>query len=236
MGGIAWKGPHADAMKHVAGLLVSSFVVWAAYKGWEGLQIFIGGALGVYIYKELHGLAILLLPQGGKVFVEDPVTIVVACALSVLLGMWMLHDKFGAGRVLGVLCPALGSTFLVSSFGYILMYALSHTKKTVPEKVPVTPNEVPSVFQFWSMIVDPMHAESVGYFKVEGASGFEADGEHFHTDKFFCILLSLIIFVIAAKVQLKNEAKSRKIAKDRGLTHALMANKIEEALHKARAK
>jgi len=231
---LAWSGSHAIAMKHVAALLVASFVVCAAYQGWEGVQIFIGGAFGLYIYSQLHGLAFILLPEGGKVLAEDPITVVVACALSVLLGMWMLHEKYGAGRVLGVLCPALGGTFLVSSFGYILMYALAHTKKNVPENVPVTPSEVPSVFQFWSMIVDPTHAKSVGYFEVEGDSEVSEDGYHFHTDKFLCILLSVLIFFVAAKFQLKNDAKSRKVAKDRGLTEALMATKIEEALHKAR--
>merc|ERR1719359_1069857 len=83
------------------------------------MQLMLGLLLGLYLYHSVQALA-TNLPYLDKAS-EQSVWIIAVATLMVAFGTWALHSKYGAGRVLGILCPLFGASLVVATCGYLCM-------------------------------------------------------------------------------------------------------------------
>jgi len=161
----AGQEPMVSTALYVAALEIAIFMGYVAHKGWEGMQVLVGFAIGMYLFHMAYKLTLqhpVFLPYAKQV----PV-LVGACSLIVFASMWGLHEKHGGRKVLGILAPIVGSSLVVSAISWIVIASCS-----LPEPsglgVKVAAADVPAVIQFWNMIVFPMSSESVGIFTAGG--------------------------------------------------------------------
>jgi len=193
-----WVGNAAKIAKYFASLEVALFMGFAAKKGWDCTQLLLGLAVGMYIFHTVQGVA-LSVPQIADVATHS-VWITALCTLTVLLGCWMTHENHGAGRVMGVLTPLFGSSVVVAAIGYLAMLAFTGDVNT--------PSKVPSVIEFWNMIVFPMQSQAVGIFhSTDTALTF---GTHkFEIDQVLGVFFTIVIFGLSVKYQLKADTDER---------------------------
>jgi len=202
-----WVTGAAKIMKYVASVEVGLFAGLAAYKGWEGTQLLLGLVVGVYLYQNLEALA--LVTPYVQIAAQHSIWMVVVCTLMVALGSWMVHERYGAGRVLGVAAPLFGSSLVVSTFGYLFMFLIS-TNPAFGKSLNVTvlPGDVPAVFEFWCMIVFPMHSKAVGYFAAAGKN-IVVGGNPVELDRVLSIFFCFVFFALSARYQLRVDKDAR---------------------------
>lgn len=195
-----WTEGESTVMKYVASLEVGLFMAMVSYKGWEGTQLLLGLVVGLYLFHNVQAAA-FMVPQLQD-FAQHSIWKVIVASLMVAVGSWMVHDKYGAARVLGVLAPLFGSTLLVATAEYALVLLCTLPGPGKALNCPVSPSAVPSVFEFWYMIAFPMHSEAVGYFKLANKN-LVLGGQPIEVDRALGIFFSLVIFAVAANAQLK---------------------------------
>jgi len=201
-----WTGAVASVAKYVVSLEVGAFIGLAAYKGWEGTQLLLGLAVGIYLFDTLQGIA-LLIPY-VQIAAHHSVWIVSVGTLMVAVGSWMVHQKYGAGRVLGIFAPLFGSSLVVATCGYFSMLCVSVPAVGKALHVAVSRADVPSVFEFWYMIAYPMHSQAVGFFEVAGKD-IVLDNTKFEIDRILGIFFWVVIFTLGMSFQLKADSKER---------------------------
>lgn len=201
--------------KYVASLEAGVFVGWAAYAGWEGAQLLLGLSFGMYLFQCLQG-AVQVISQSipyVDVVTNHSIWMIGASTLSVVVGSWALHEKYGAGRVLGVLAPVFGGSLIVATCGYLWMLLCSVPAVGHLVHAAVLPADVPSVFEFWYMITSPMHSEAVGFFNFTNRAVTIAN-RTFHPDRDLGLLFWVIIAGLGSWRQLKKDKTERRIAND----------------------
>jgi len=135
--------------------------------------------------------------------------IVIVCSLMVALGSWALHARYGAGRVLGVLAPVFGGSLVVATLSYLFM--LSCTLPAIGERllhVQVLSSDVPSVFEFWYMIVYPLHSQAVGFFHFTNRTIIISNIK-FEIDRVLGLSLWAIISALGICKQIKADRAER---------------------------
>jgi len=205
-----WVEGDAAVMKYVAALEVGVFIGVVGHKGWEGTQLLLGFAVGMYIYHNIHALA-LQTPYIQKTAAHSTFAVVVA-PLMVAVGSWMTHERYGAARVFGVLAPLFGSSLLVATAEYALVFACTIPGVGKALNLAVAEADVPSVFEFWYMLACPMHSEAVGYFKM-AHKNLNEDDTPIELDRVLGIFFCLLIFACATSCQLKADREARNAAK-----------------------
>lgn len=197
--------------KYVASLEVGLFMGWAAKEGWKGTQLLLGFVLGLYMFHTVQGVA-LTIPYLDNV-AKHSTWMVSVCTFMVGLGAWMTHEQKGAGRVFGILSPLFGSSLVVATMGYLFMLSCCLPAVAKATHVDVSSSDVPSVFEFWYMIVFPMHSEAVGFFTFTDKD-LVIGSNKFEIDRILGIFFWIVIFVLGAYFQLRAEFKERQNRKD----------------------
>lgn len=211
----SWTGEVARLAKYVASLEAGVFVGWAAYAGWDGSQLLLGLTFGMYVFHCLQGTMQVISQSIPYVdFVANhSIWLVSASTLSVVFGAWALHEKYGAGRVLGVLAPVFGGSLIVATCGYLWMLLCAVSPVGTLLHATVLPADVPSVFEFWYMIACPMRSQAVGFFNFTNRD-ITIRGSKFELDRDLGLLFWVIISLLGAARQLKKDQTERKIAND----------------------
>jgi len=204
-----WVGNIAKYVKYVASLEVGLFIGYALKKGWEGAQLLLGLAVGIFLYHTFQGIA-LAIPH-VQVAAEHSVWRLVVGTLMVLLGCWAVDDKLGAGRFLGVVCPLFGSTMVAAALSYLLMLSCTlpgGLASTTFHKT-VTMSDIPSIFEYWYMIAYPMHSQAVGIFNF--ADKHLVIGKNsYPIDRILGEVLCFVFFYFGARFQLRADSQERK--------------------------
>lgn len=202
-----WTGHVAIFAKYFASLQVACFVAYSAYKGWDGMQLLLGLCAGLYLYHSVNALA-KELPYVDKCS-SHAAWIIVLGTLCVAFGTWALHADYGAGRVLGIVCPLFGASLVVATFSYLCMLCATMPKSQKALGVVVKPEDVPSVFEFWYMIVYPLHSQAVGYFHFAGKF-ININGQQYDIDRVLGVFMWIVIALPSICLQLKADRKARK--------------------------
>jgi len=216
-----WVEGESTVMKYVASLEVGLFIGLCAYKGWEGTQLLLGLFAGMYIFSNVQAVA-MITPYVQKLAVHSAWVVTVG-PLAVAVGAWMTHERFGGGRVFGILAPLFGSTLVVATAAYGFMLLCTVQGVGVALNVSVAPSAVPSVFEFWYMIVSPMHSEAVGYFHM-AHKNIVLGGTPIELDRVLSIFFSIVIFFVSTKFQLKADRAERSPAKVDTLSDPLLVD------------
>lgn len=201
-----WIGKEASITRPLASVEVALFSGIAAYKGWEGTQLLIGFALGIYMLHMIQGLVVIPYIDIAD---EHSAWKCVVGPLTVLLGTWMVHERCGAGRVLGILAPAFGSSLVVAALSYLWLFACAHPQIGKFVHVVLSPDDVPSVFEFWYMIVYPMHSKAVGYFEA-AHHDLVIGNSHSSIDRIISLFCWILLAIISAVFQLRKDRKRRR--------------------------
>lgn len=180
----------------IAAVEVGLFMGFAAKKGWECTQLLLGLAIGTYMFHNVQALA-LSIPQVADL-AHHSVWITALCTAMVLLGCWMVSEKHGAGRVMGIVTPLFGSSVVVAAIGYLAMLAFVGDGSA----------KVPSVVEFWNMIANPLHSQAVGIFAATDTA-LIVGSHRLEIDQVLSIFFTIVIFVASVKYQLKVDAEER---------------------------
>lgn len=219
-----WTGKVAVFAKYFASLQVACFVGYSSYKGWDGMQLLLGLFLGLYLYHSVNALA-KDLPYVGPL-TEHAAWIIAVATLMVAFGTWALHHDYGAGRILGILCPLFGASLVVATCGYLCMLCLTMPKNQKALHVTVLPEDVPSVFEFWYMIVYPLHSKAVGYFNFTHKF-ININGQQYDIDRVLGLFFWALLSLPSICCQLKADRKAR--VGEEGYTK-IKSDALEESL------
>jgi len=186
--------------KYFVSIEAAFLVGFAAHKGWEGAQLVLGAALGLYLFHNEQGFA-AAVPQLHD-HVHQSVYILPVGTLCVALGIWAVHDRYGGAKVLGVLASLFGGSLVVATLGYLSVFACTIPSIAASVGVSFKPLEVPCIFDFWNMIVFPMSSKSVGFFTATHRE--LVMGKHnFSWDRVLSIAVWAVLFYIGSRFQLK---------------------------------
>lgn len=207
-----WSGKIARIMKYVAALEGGLFVGYAAKKGWEGTQLCLGLVVGCYMFHNIQALS-KMVPY-ANLAVHHSAWIIIVGTLSVAVGCWMLHEKGGGGRVLGLFAPLFGSSLVVATMGYLVMLGCTIPSFPIAHMlhVTVTRPDVPSIFEFWAMTANPMHSQAVGVFHFAGQH-LVLGAHSFEIDRLLSVFFCLVIFFFGARYQIRADKRERQVAK-----------------------
>jgi len=201
-----WTGQVAQFAKYFASLQIAIFVAYSSYKGWEGMQLLLGLCAGLYLYNTVNAL-LQHLPYVSAAS-EHAAWIIVLATLCVAFGTWALHADYGAGRILGIVCPLFGASLVVATMSYITLLCCTNPKSQKAFHVIIKPEDVPSVFEFWYMIVYPLHSKAVGFFAVTHKF-ININGQQYDIDRVLGIFLWILIAIPAICCQLRADRKAR---------------------------
>jgi len=186
---------------YVAALEISLFMGYVVYQGWEGAQILIGFVLGMYLFDVLCNFA-SLIPYFDSLAQQVPV-MVGLLSLTVLMSMLAIHEKHGGRKVLGVLAPIVGSGLIVSGIGWLAIASCS-LSDPLPIGVTVAPADVPSVIEFWNMIVFPTSSKAVGVFGA-GDKFLVIGDAKYSLDRVTGVFFWIVFFLLGMRYQTKGD-------------------------------
>jgi len=196
-----WEGPQAIA-KYFAAFEVALFVGFAAYKTWEGTQLILGALFGLYIFECEQALASFMLISDS----HQAAWIVLMGTACIVVGIAMVHDRYGGPKVLGALASLFGGSLVISALGWFSMFVC--TLPSPPVHVSITAAQVASVYEFWYMMVLPMKSEPVGLFTATNHM-LNFGSYHFDIDRILCIFFWMVLFTCGARLQVR--ASNRKV-------------------------
>lgn len=191
-------------LKFFFAIEVGLFVMVAAWVGWQGTQLLLGGAIGMYMFDYVTAVAVRV--PYVEIAAKHSLWTVIVSTLCVGFGCWMIHDHQGYGgadKVLGLVAPAVGSTLVASAFGYLFMLLCTVPSVGKLLKVVVLPSQVPSVLEFWWMIVHPLDSQAVGFFAATHRN-LVIGKKEFPIDRILGILFAALLFAGGAYRQWKN--------------------------------
>jgi len=196
--------------KYTTALEISLAVGWAAFVGWGGTQLLMGLSGGIWIFKGVDVVTSLMLSYFQVDFDihENNPYLISTRTLSLAFGLWVVHDGiYGGGkRFFGLLAPVLGSSMVVAAFSYTLLFVISKSRPLQKALDVELKGDVPSVWQFWMMMVHPLTSKAVGLFTLKGDNSEFAD-HSIQPDRIIALLLWFTLSVIGIRFQLKPASK-----------------------------
>lgn len=189
---------------YIAAAEVALLMTYVAFKGWEGTQLLLGFGLGMYFFDMLFHYA-MTAPVLSSFAKQIPVVVGV-CTVMVAAGVWAIHERGGGQKVLGLLAPVIGSSFVVSAIGWCVIASCS-LPNPPPIGVTVAAADVPAVIQFWNMIVFPMDTEAVGVF---GAAGkfLLIGSSKISIDRVLGIFFWVVFLLLGIRFQVRTDAST----------------------------
>jgi len=124
-------------------------------------------------------------------------------SLTVLMSMLAIHEKHGGRKVLGVLAPIVGSGLIVSGIGWLAIASCA-LSDPLPIGVTVAPADVPSVIEFWNMIVFPTSSKAVGVFGA-GDKFLVIGDAKYSLDRVTCMFFWIVFFLFGMRYQTKGD-------------------------------
>jgi len=192
-----WDGKFAEQKRLFAAAEVGLFFGAVAWKGWEGVQLVIGLLLGLYVAELIKAVAQY---AGQEQAASQTAATVIIYTFGVLLGAYLVNDKFGAKRTFGILAPLFGSTLVVTAMAYTVLSAAPTLKIPNP----------PSVLSTWWAIILP-NKFPFATFPFQARVG--------------CTCVSVLLFLIAARAQINSAGKT--VQAKEGLTAGLLDEQPE---------
>lgn len=185
---------------YVASAEFGAFVAFAAYRGWDGTNLLLSGFAGWFMFDKVQGFA--LVTPYIQVLAQHAIWKVIVGTLMVVLGWWMLAEKKGSKRILRAVSAFFGSSLVVAAIGYFVMLACTIPMMASVLHKAVFASDVKSVFEFWYMMVFPMHSQAVGIFHVLGREPLVGTYK-IEPDRILAIFFWIVIGSLGVYLQLR---------------------------------
>lgn len=198
----SWEG-HEMIAKYAASFEAAVFTVFAAYKGWGGAQLVLGTIFGLFLFRTEQGLAALIPSLAAAS--QEPQWVVIVGTICAVLGVAMVHDRYGGRKVIGMFASLLGASLVVSAMGHLVM--ASCTLPSPPIHIAIKPEQVASVYEFWYMMVFPFQSQPVGLFTATSRNS-SIGSYRLDWDRFLCIFFWMLFFFAGTRFQMRAAASS----------------------------